>query len=106
MASHLQTSNCFAHLTEKVPRNKTASLSFACCVRFGCGDATSGPRRLIFQSTSVTKPKPRTVTGLKITSSGLMDIGPQLMAAKLDERAAGRERRCEADHPPDLGVGI
>ena len=27
--------------------------------------------------------KPRIVRGLKITSSGLMDIGPSLMAAKL-----------------------
>ena len=33
--------------------------------------------------------KPRTVTGLKITSSGLIDIGFELMAAKLTSVARG-----------------
>ena len=48
MASYLQTSNCFAHLTEKVPRNKR-------------------PPALIFQSTSVTKPA---MNGLPFAADG------------------------------------
>jgi hypothetical protein len=39
--------------------------------------------------------KPRIVRGLKTKSSGLMDIGLSLIAAKLTSVAARRERRCE-----------